>query len=347
MNSPSSRRIAYLLTVCIVLALFAGSAGAQELTMVAFGDSITHGLGDSGVSSCSANSRGYPPRVRNRLQADGYDIKSVTSGVCGERTNAGLSRIDGVLQQHPGEILLLMEGTNDLSNRNISVETVRFNLNAMADKAGDHGFLTVLAAPIPRDERVTDVDNSRTAFLSSLLEQDAEAKGYPWVPSFEELIDIPDLYDQYYSDPFHPNGAGYQILSGVFYPAALEAVERVLAVGPCVADGETLCLGAGDRFQVTVTWTDFEGQTGVGHAVIRTDDTGLFWFFGETNLELMVKVLDGRTLNDHFWVFYGSLSSVGYRITVTDVETGHRKIYVNPIGDMASVGDTSAFYEPK
>ena len=57
---------------------------------------------------------------------------------------------------------------------------------------------------------------------------------------------------------------------------------------------------------------------GKGQAVPLTGDTGLFWFFGNSNLELIVKVLDGRPVNGHFWVFYGGLSDVEYRITVTD-----------------------------
>ena len=57
----------------------------------------------------------------------------------------------------------------------------------------------------------------------------------------------------------------------------------------------------------------------------------------------MLKVLDGRTLNGHFWVFYGALSNVGYTITITDTETQTVKTYVNPEGTLASVADTEAF----
>ncbi|HVS00551.1 MAG TPA: hypothetical protein VMW27_28270 [Thermoanaerobaculia bacterium] len=107
--------------------------------------------------------------------------------------------------------------------------------------------------------------------------------------------------------------------------------------------GEALCLGEGGRFHVTVNWQDFTGHRGIGHPVALTADTGTFWFFGESNVELILKVLDGRGDNGHFWVFYGALSDVSYTITVTDTVTGQRKTYVNPPGHMASVGDTEAF----
>ena len=74
-----------------------------------------------------------------------------------------------------------------------------------------------------------------------------------------------------------------------------------------------------------------------------TDDTGYFWFFDPANVELVVKVLDGRSLNNHFWVFYGALSNTQYTITVLDTMTGQTRQYTNPSGQFASVGDTAAF----
>ncbi len=67
-------------------------------------------------------------------------------------------------------------------------------------------------------------------------------------------------------------------------------------------------------------------QTAAGEAVALTDDTGSFWFFDDANLELILKVLDGRWLNGHFWVFYGALSNVECTITITDTETGAQEV---------------------
>ncbi len=74
-----------------------------------------------------------------------------------------------------------------------------------------------------------------------------------------------------------------------------------------------------------------------------TPDTGYFWFFDDDNVEVMLKVLDGRGINGKFWVFYGALSDVEYSLTVTDTQTGRVKTYANPQGRFASVGDTAAF----
>lgn len=110
----------------------------------------------------------------------------------------------------------------------------------------------------------------------------------------------------------------------------------------CIPDANTHCL-ADSRFQVSVTWQDFQGNTGVGQALPLTADTGMFWFFHPANIELVVKVLDARTVNGHFWVFYGALSNVAYTIEVVDTATGAVRTYENPSGVFASLGDTTAF----
>ncbi len=67
------------------------------------------------------------------------------------------------------------------------------------------------------------------------------------------------------------------------------------------------------------------------------------WFFSGGNLELVIKVVDGRAFNTFFWVFYGALSNVEYTITVTDTVTGKVRTYFNPQGRLGSVADTAAF----
>jgi len=111
---------------------------------------------------------------------------------------------------------------------------------------------------------------------------------------------------------------------------------------PCQANAQTLCLND-NRFAVTVTWKDFQGHTGQGTAVSLSGDTGTFWFFNAANVELVVKALDGRPVNNHFWLFYGALSNVEYTLTVTDTQTGAMRTYTNPSGRFASVADTLAF----
>jgi hypothetical protein len=92
---------------------------------------------------------------------------------------------------------------------------------------------------------------------------------------------------------------------------------------------------------VTSRWRLPSGG-GLGTVVSEGDQTGAFWFFDPANLELLVKVIDGRALTGHFWFFYGALSNVEYWVTVTDTATGASKRYHNPPGDICGVGDTAA-----
>jgi hypothetical protein len=114
-----------------------------------------------------------------------------------------------------------------------------------------------------------------------------------------------------------------------------------LSILPCAGDAKTLCLNGG-RFKVRVDWKSPE-SSGFGTAVPVTTDTGEFWFLSGNNIELVIKVVDGTTLNGHFWVFYGALSNLEYTITITDTTTGAVKTYHNPQGTTASVADVSAF----
>ncbi|HSF42941.1 MAG TPA: PQQ-dependent sugar dehydrogenase [Thermoanaerobaculia bacterium] len=98
------------------------------------------------------------------------------------------------------------------------------------------------------------------------------------------------------------------------------------------------------RFQVAVSWKTPEGQAGAGHAVPLTADSGLFWFFNQANIELIVKVLDGCGVNNHYWVFAGGLTDVEATVVVTDTTTGASRTYTNPQGTaFKPVQDTQAF----
>lgn len=99
----------------------------------------------------------------------------------------------------------------------------------------------------------------------------------------------------------------------------------------------------GGRFSVEVTWRDHQGNSGDGQPVADSNLSGFFWFFNQENLELVVKIIDGRSVNGHFWFFYGALSDVEYWITVTDNTTGEKRQYHNPPENLCGNADTRAF----
>lgn len=120
-------------------------------------------------------------------------------------------------------------------------------------------------------------------------------------------------------------------------PATVEPAANMM--GACEADTTTLCLH--ERFAVRVRWRQ-NGQLFQAQAVPFTDETGQFWFFGQENVEVILKVLDGRPLNDHWWVFHGVLTNLPLEIEVTDTASGQTWVESTAGGDLCGGADTRA-----
>jgi hypothetical protein len=148
----------------------------------------------------------------------------------------------------------------------------------------------------------------------------------------------------------HPPGREHHGTGPALAPAA-GASPVDSAAGPCsppelpVVPRPGLCLN-GRRFEVEVGWRAFDGTTGAGHGVPLGEDSGYFWFFSPDHVELLLKVLDARGVNGHFWVFYGALSNVEYEIAVRHVSGQPAAEYHNPAGRFASVADVDALPLP-
>lgn len=112
----------------------------------------------------------------------------------------------------------------------------------------------------------------------------------------------------------------------------------------CSATATALCLHR-SRFEVRVVWEDFAGHAGGGQVVpYSTEDSGVFWFFGEKNWDLLVKVIDGCARNRRYWVFAAAANNVAYTLTVTDTVNGSRAVYKNPLGRSSpAIIDKTAF----
>lgn len=112
---------------------------------------------------------------------------------------------------------------------------------------------------------------------------------------------------------------------------------------PCVESATTLCLNQ-ERFGVRVEWTDYAGHHGTGRTHPLTTDSGLFWFFSESNLEMLVKVIDGCGFNGRYWVYAAATTDVAYTVTIVDSETGDSWSRSNTLGHASrAFTDTSAF----
>jgi len=112
-----------------------------------------------------------------------------------------------------------------------------------------------------------------------------------------------------------------------------------------VCDEDTPFTFLNGNFKVWVDWTNHAGETGSSQVVpFGSDDSGLIWFFQEDNWEMLVKVVNGCPINDHYWMFSAATTDVGYTLHVMDLNTGEEQTYVNELGQASpAITDINAF----
>jgi len=185
---------------------------------------------------------------------------------------------------------------------------------------------------------------------------------YSGLSDLEYTLTITDtatgLVREYRNPPGELTGeADTRAFPGDLEPALAERSLERRAAGPKplpVLELETAKAGsaeplglAGGRFEARVSWSDpVRGTSGTGRPILGNATSGFFWFFTLDNFELVVKVLDGRVFNGHFWVFHGGVTTLAYELEITDTTTGETKIYESPPGDLSGQGDPRAFFDP-
>ena len=195
---------------------------------VAFGDSITFGT-DSPPVRAASPSFAYPEQLQLKLAAR-YRFQTpqvVNEGLPGETALEGGSlRIRSVLTRHRPDILLLMEGTNDL-------------LSHARGRAWDGGArqivqeakllnIRVAIATVP-PIRLNGLRNraAHQVFGASVLNDQirafAAAENLVLVDVHNRLKDDMRLIGE---DDLHPTVEGFGVIAGVFYDAIVAAFEE-------------------------------------------------------------------------------------------------------------------------
>jgi hypothetical protein len=117
------------------------------------------------------------------------------------------------------------------------------------------------------------------------------------------------------------------------------------AATSCSPSDSVLCVQGG-RFKIVVAWSDFADTPGIGKVALALADSGLFYFYGPDNAEILIKVLNGcgDPSFPNYWVFGAAATTFEYTITVTDTKTGAIKSYHNSKGNAsAAIADVNAF----
>jgi lysophospholipase L1-like esterase len=276
------------LPVCLFAALALAPPAVAQDRYIAFGDSITQATGFDNCPLTNQSLCGYPIRLQSRLVGVGQSVTVENFGKGGERTPAGVSRINVVLdtaQAGPEDEILVMEGTNDIT-RNICPETTLFNLEEMGRKAATRGSETSYATLIPRfPEATVDPTNLINRDTARSIRELAYSTNRKLIDPFEIFSQTPDLFGTYYSDPpffdpvGHPNPSGFDLLTGIFLNVLIDRDTVSPVVGYVEpSDGTTT---ASPLVRLRVRLYDF--GTGLNEQTIRLTANGILLPFTLSN----------------------------------------------------------------
>lgn len=183
-------------------------------TILFFGNSLTAGYG-------LKPDEAFPARISQRIDSLGLPYKVVNSGVSGETTSAGLSRIDWVLSRQPVDIFVLELGAND-GLRGIPPEETEKNLKAIIDKVRDtypDAEIILAGMMVPPNMGSRYSKTYETVFPEVARERDVAL-----VPFLLEDVGGVDSLNQ--DDGIHPNARGAQILAQNVWDVLNEYLER-------------------------------------------------------------------------------------------------------------------------
>lgn len=169
----------------------------ERLRIVAFGNSLTSGLGVSPEEA-------YPSQLQRKLDAAGYRYGVINAGVSGDTTAGGVRRVDWVLNSKPA-IVILELGAND-GLRGIDLRETRANLERIIQRLQAAGVMVVLAGMKLPPNYGADY----TTRFAALFPELARKYRLKLMPFFLEGVATREALNQ--ADGIHPTEAGYRVI---------------------------------------------------------------------------------------------------------------------------------------
>jgi acyl-CoA thioesterase I len=181
-------------------------APAPRPRIVAFGDSLTAGLG-------LLEQQAYPAILQRRIDEAGYQFEVINAGVSGDTSAGGLRRLDWVLEGDV-KVLIVSFGGND-GLRGLPVPQMKDNLSTIIEKARERNVVVILAGmEAPPNFGQEYASAFRQAFRDVALKQ--RVLFIPFL--LNNVAGRPELNQ---ADGIHPNQQGAQIVANTVW-AVLE-----------------------------------------------------------------------------------------------------------------------------
>lgn len=245
-------RTIFLVATCLALSACGGGTPTRptpvpaptlsRTSFLAFGDSITLGEVTSPVSGLRPPSLGaapilplvvvpaasYPSQLQSRLVAQyprqASAITVVTSAVGGEHAHEGAARFGDVFDAVRPQVVLLMEGANDLRLYGTDLPTLA--LYVMTFHSQLRGAKVFIASMLPsRPGLRLSQDPAQLEEMNAKLQRmiDGEGKGAILVNLYDPMkAEVQTLIG---SDGLHPTEAGYRRIAEIFFGAIRSELE--------------------------------------------------------------------------------------------------------------------------
>ncbi len=204
------RRLRALAVLVALLAAVPGAA-AEERVIVAFGDSLTAGLG-------IAPEEAWPALVEARLRREGHSYRVVNAGVSGDTSAGGLRRVDWVLRARP-EVAIVALGANDGLRGQPPRET-RANLAEIVARLRAAGVRVLLAGMRLPPNYGAD----RAREFAAVFPDVARRAGVPLMPFLLDGVAADPRLNQ--PDGMHPNAAGHRVIAARIWPFLVPLLRR-------------------------------------------------------------------------------------------------------------------------
>ncbi len=173
----------------------------SKKTILCFGDSITAGYGLDDTNDA------FPALLQQMIDSLKLDYTVINSGVSGETSAGGKSRIDWVIKQNV-DIFLLELGAND-GLRGVAISETRSNLQAIIDVVKEKSpETTIILAGM---ELPPNMGQEYTTEFRQLFSNLAKENNLEFIPFI--LKDVGGIAELNQGDGIHPTVKGHKIVA--------------------------------------------------------------------------------------------------------------------------------------
>ncbi|ODM43555.1 arylesterase [Cereibacter johrii] len=194
------------------------AAAAEEVTVLALGDSLTAGYG-------LPEGEGFVPQMQQWLRDHGESVSLVNAGVSGDTTAGGRARLDWSLTPEVDAMIVTLGGNDML--RGLDPALTRGNLEAILKTAEERDLPVLLVGLEAPGNYGPDFKRSFDAIYPDL----ARSYGADLEPNFFAVLtarlDEPDARQRYMQpDGIHPSAEGVAVIVEEMGPRVQALVER-------------------------------------------------------------------------------------------------------------------------